>query len=288
VLCSAYFYDRRMRVRIVDAFTNRPFAGNPAAVCLVPSDGWPGDGWLRNLAGELNTPMVAYLRREPIVSDADWAMRWFLPSGIEEILCGHATLAAAHVLSNDGEAAGVIRFRTRSGILSSTAREDGAIALDFPAAPVTEVPAPENLGDALGAIPLQTYRNPTLRDLLAVFDDEGTVRPLTPNFAALAGVTRRHDIRGVVATAAATAPGRGYDFVSRFFSPADGIPEDHVTGSAHTALAPYWSQRLGRNDLTGFQASARTGVIRMELRADRVDLIGHAVTVLDGTVIDPP
>lgn len=164
-------------------------------------------------------------------------------------------------------------------------RGGGEITLDFPAAPAIEVPVPGGLAKALGLRPEATFRTGALGHLLTVLPDEAAVRGLRPDLGAIAALTRREELWGVIVTAAAAAPGSGYDFVSRFFVPANGIPEDPVTGSAHTALAPYWSARLGRSGvLTGFQASARTGLVSTELRADRVLLTGHAVTVLEATL----
>ncbi len=151
----------------------------------------------------------------------------------------------------------------------------------------TPAPAPDGLAEALGATPQATYRTGALGDLLAVLADEATIRAITPYLAALAHLTRRDGIRGIIATAPADDPDRGYDFVSRYFAPAGGIPEDPVTGSAHTALAPYWSHRLGRDRLTGLQASARTGLVHTAVRGDRVHLTGHAVTILDGALHHP-
>jgi PhzF family phenazine biosynthesis protein len=274
-----------MRIRIIDAFTDRPFAGNPAAVCLLDMDTWPDEVWMRRVAAEMNLPMTAFAHPLPAAADADWALRWFNPF-IEESLCGHATLATAHALHNDRGTPGTVRFSTRSGVLVAHTDEDGTITLDFPAAPVTEVPLPDGLAKALGVEPEATYGTGPLRDVLAVLPGEAVVRAVAPDFTALAQITSRDDFRGVTVTAAASDPGRGYDFVSRFFSPADGLPEDSVTGSTHTALAPYWSDRLGRDQLTGLQASARSGLVRTALHGDRVHLTGHAVTVLDGTLLD--
>jgi len=274
-----------MRIRIIDAFTERPFAGNPAAVCLLDSDSWPDEAWMRDVAKETNLPMTAFAYPLPQGADADWALRWFNPF-IEENFCGHATLATAYALHSDRGTPGSVRFSTRSGILIAHTGEDGTVTLDFPAARLRAIPVPEGLGKALGAEPEAAVGTGTLRDALAIFGDEAVVRSLAPDFSALAEVTRRDDIRGVVATAAASDPSSGYDFVSRFFSPADGIPEDSVTGSAHTALAPYWAERLGRDELTGLQASARTGLVRVAVRGDRVHLTGRAVTVIDGELLD--
>jgi PhzF family phenazine biosynthesis protein len=268
-----------MRIRIVDAFTDRPFAGNPAGVLLLAADGFPDDRWMQQVAAELNLSETAFAHPLEGADEADWALRWFTP--VTEVgLCGHATLATAHVLRTTGAVhdAG-IRFRTRAGVLAAAAHGDGTTTLDFPAAPLTAAEAPEGLAEALGARPLIVLdTGPDCEDLLVELPDEAAVRALTPDFAALARVSRR----GVIATAAAADPGSGYDFVSRGFFPAVGIDEDPVTGSAHTALAPFWSGRLGREALTGLQASARGGLVATRLSGDRVLLTGAAVTVVDG------
>jgi PhzF family phenazine biosynthesis protein len=274
-----------MRIRIIDAFTDRPFAGNPAAVCLLEGDGWPDEGWMRRVAAEMNLSETAFAHPLPGDADADWALRWFTPT-VEANLCGHATLATAHALRGDGAADGAVRFSSRSGVLVAHAHRDGTITLDFPAAPAAEVPVPDGLAAALGATPEAAYGTGALGDLLVVLADEAAVRALRPDVAALARLSERDGVRGVIVTAAASDPAGGYDFVSRFFAPAQGIPEDPVTGSAHTALAPYWSARLGRDELTGLQASARTGLVRTAVRGDRVHLTGRAVTVLDGSLQD--
>jgi PhzF family phenazine biosynthesis protein len=172
----------------------------------------------------------------------------------------------------------------RSGVLVAHTADNGTITLDFPTAPATEVAAPDGLAEALGVPPRATFSTGALGDLIALLDDEAAVRSVTPDLGAIARIARRDGIRGTIVTAAAADPGGGYDFVSRFFAPADGIPEDPVTGSAHTALAPFWSERLGRDDLTGLQASARGGLVRTSIHGDRVHLTGHAVVVLDGTL----
>ncbi|MGH3903167.1 MAG: PhzF family phenazine biosynthesis protein [Pseudonocardiaceae bacterium] len=276
-----------MRIRIIDAFTDRPFAGNPAAVCLLDTDIWPDEAWMQQVAAELNLSETAFAHPLPESADADWALRWFTPA-VEVDLCGHATLATAHALHGDQGAPGTVRFCSRSGILVAHIHDDGTITLDFPTAPLTEAPASHGLADPLDAKPDAVYDTGVLGDLLAVFADESTVRALTPDFVTLERLTRRDGVRGVIATAPASDPGSGYDFVSRFFAPAAGIPEDPVTGSAHTVLAPYWSNRLGRDNLTGLQASRRTGLVRTALHGDRVHLTGHAVTILDGTLATEP
>jgi PhzF family phenazine biosynthesis protein len=274
-----------MRIRVIDAFTSRPFTGNPAAVCLLDAAGWPDETWMRHVAAEMNLSETAFAY--PLAGgDADWALRWFTPQ-VEVDLCGHATLATAHALHSDGGVAGAIRFSSRSGNLVAHARDDGSIVLDFPASPATRIPVPEGLAGALGATPEAVHDTGALGDLLAVFPDEATIRALHPDPAAVALLSRQAGIRGVIATAPAAGPAGGYDFVSRFFAPAVGIPEDPVTGSAHTALAPYWAGRLGRSALTGLQASVRTGLVRTAVHGDRVHLGGHAVTVLDGALQGP-
>ncbi|MGH3765416.1 MAG: PhzF family phenazine biosynthesis protein [Pseudonocardiaceae bacterium] len=273
-----------MRIRIIDAFADRPFTGNPAAVCLLEADQWPDPCWMQQVAAEMNLAETAFAHPLPHGADADWALRWFTPT-VEVDLCGHATLATTHALRSDGSVTdGTVRFRTRSGVLISHVHDDGAITLDFPSAPTTEVPLPEGLTEALNAKPDAAYGTGALGDLLVVYPDEAGVRALAPDFSALAHLTRRDGLRAIIATAPTAGPGRGYDFVSRVFGPAVGIPEDPVTGSAHTALAPYWSARLGRDNLTGLQASARTGLVRTAVHGDRVHLTGHAITVLDGTL----
>jgi PhzF family phenazine biosynthesis protein len=278
-----------VRIRIIDAFTDRPFAGNPAAVCLLGDGAWPDERWMQRVAAEMNLSETAFAHPLPPAGEADWALRWFTPA-VETNLCGHATLATAHALHGDRGTPGTVRFASRSGVLAAHSRDDGTITLDFPAAPPVEAPAPDGLAEALGAEPEGTYTTGALGDLLAVLGDEAAVRALAPDLGAVARIARRDGLRGVIVTAAAAAAdaGAGHDFVSRFFAPADGIPEDPVTGSAHTALAPYWSARLGREALTGLQASARTGLVRTTVRGDRVELTGHAVTVLDGTLHSLP
>lgn len=261
----------------MDAFTDRPFSGNPAGVLLFGPEGFPEDAFLQRVAAELNLSETAFAHPLPPGGDADWALRWFTP--VTEVdMCGHATLAAAHVLHTTGAATGTVRFAARCGTLTSTAHPDGSLTLDFPTAPLTPEPAPDGLAAALGAEPLSVHdTGARVGDLLVELEDETAVRGLAPDFAALAALSRR----GVIATAAA-APRRAYDYVSRGFFPAVGIDEDPVTGSAHTALAPFWSARLGRDELTGLQASARSGLVRTSLRGARTLLTGRAVTVLDG------
>ncbi|WP_329215057.1 PhzF family phenazine biosynthesis protein [Streptomyces sp. NBC_01485] len=268
-----------MRIRIVDAFTDRPFAGNPAGVLLL--DAFPDDGRLQNVALEVNHAETAFAHPLPEGGTADWALRWFTPVA-EVDMCGHATLATAHVLHTTGAHEGPVRFATRSGVLVATPAEDGSITLDFPTAPLTRVEIPAGVAEALGAEPLGCFdTGPHVGDLLVELADERTVHALRPDHRALGAYSRR----GVIATARAENPDLGHDFVSRCFFPNVGIDEDPVTGSAHTALAPYWSERLGRTTLTGLQASPRAGRVRTELRGDRTLLTGRAVTVIEGELL---
>ncbi|MGP4025083.1 PhzF family phenazine biosynthesis protein [Actinomadura sp. 3N407] len=264
-----------MRMLVVDAFTARPFAGNPAGVCLLRDAADPG--WMQRVATEMKHSETAFVR--PVEdAEADFELRWFTPM-VEVALCGHATLGAAHALYFTGTVPSgkPIRFRTlESGVLTVTG--DGTLSMDFPACPPEPVDAPEGLAEALGVQVGAVGRN-AQNDLLAEVADEAAVRGLTPDIPAVA----RIDARGVIVTAAA-AQGDDHDFVSRFFAPRvlpdDG--EDPVTGSAHCALAPYWAERLGRAAMTGFQASSRGGYVGVAVRGDRVVLSGAAVTVLDG------
>jgi PhzF family phenazine biosynthesis protein len=261
-----------VRIFVVDAFTDRPLAGNPAGVC--PLDGPADAGWMQSIATELRHSETAFFH--PVDdSAADYALRWFTPA-VEVDLCGHATLGAAHVayeqeLVSPGTP---IRFATNSGILTARRRRGRQISMDFPAEAAEGATPPAGLVAALGEKPTWVGRNRF--DLLCEVAGESAVRKLAPDLAALS----RLDARGVIVTAAAdeTAP---YDFVSRCFYPSLGIPEDPVTGSAHCALGPYWSQRLGRVSLVGFQASQRGGHVQVSTGEDRVELTGDAVTVLE-------
>lgn len=269
-----------MRIRIVDAFTDRPYAGNPAAVLLLETAGFPEDERLQRVASEMNLSETAFAH--PLADDAgaDWALRWFTPA-CEVDMCGHATLATAHVLLTSGLAKDSVRFRTRSGVLTAEGEGD-EITLGFPTATLTAVPVPEGLPGDLGCEVVAVHdTGPDVGDLLVELPDEEAVRNLVPDMTALTALARR----GVIVTAVAEQAGAGYDYVSRFFGPAVGIPEDPVTGSAHTALAPLWSERLGSDALTGLQVSARSGMVRTTLRGDRTELTGTAVTVLDGELL---
>ncbi|MEV2211789.1 PhzF family phenazine biosynthesis protein [Streptomyces sp. NPDC050997] len=268
-----------MRIRIVDAFTDRPFTGNPAGVLLL--DAFPDDERLQQVALEVNHAETAFAHPLPEGGPADWALRWFTPAA-EVNMCGHATLATAHVLYSTGAHEGPVRFATRSGVLNATLSEDGSITLDFPTATLTPVELPDGVAEALGTEPLAVFdTGPNVGDLLVEVADERTVHALRPDIRSLGAFSER----GIIATARAEDPTRGYDFVSRCFFPNVGIDEDPVTGSAHTTLAPYWSERLGRTELTGLQASPRSGRVHTELRGERTLLSGRAVTVIEGDLL---
>jgi PhzF family phenazine biosynthesis protein len=261
-----------VRLRTVDAFTERPFTGNPAAVVVL--DKTPSDEWMAAVARETSVPDTAFVIQEA-VPDADFRIRWFTP--VEEVdLCGHATLASAHCLLEDG-ARGPIRFASRSGVLTVQRRGDGSLAMDFPSWPPAEVAARSAAAAALGAPVEWTGQAHDGFFLLAVLADERSVRDLSPDLAAIGGL----DFSAVIVTAVAD-PEQSHDFVSRLFAPKVGIAEDPVTGSSHTVLGPFWADRLGRASLVGLQASSRPGSVGVEVGGDRVTITGHATTVLDG------
>lgn len=255
----------------VDAFTSVPFAGNPAAVCVLsePRD----DVWMQQVAREMNLAETAFLRTR---SDG-FDLRWFTPT-VEIDLCGHATLASAHVLWETGQLASTetARFHTRSGLLTAVRRGDW-IELDFPATPDTPVDPPPGLLEALGVTPL--YVGKSAFDYLVQVDSEDAVLNVQPDFGSL----RRIGSRGVIVTS--TARTGGCDFVSRFFAPGAGIDEDPVTGSAHCCLAPFWSRVLNKDDFVARQISARGGVLKVRLQGNRVCLSGQAITVLRGELL---
>lgn len=254
----------------VDAFADRPFAGNPAAVCLLPGSRDPV--WMQQLAGEMNLSETAFV--EP--QGDSFGLRWFTPA-VEVDLCGHATLASAHVLWEAGQLRPdqPARFHTRSGLLTVVQRGD-VMEMDFPARPAEQCSEPNGLSEVLGVEASWIGRNGM--DTLVVTEDESRLRRTRPDFARLADFPAR----GVIVTSPSSDT--AFDFVSRFFAPASGINEDPVTGSAHCCLGPYWAGRLGKNDLLGYQASARGGVVRVGLRGERVLLAGRAVTVIQGVL----
>jgi len=256
----------------VDAFTDRPFHGNPAGVCLL--DAARDDGWMQSVAAEMNLAETAFV----VPLEDGFSLRWFTPT-LEVDLCGHATLATAHALWQTGRLAEDrdARFHTKSGLLTAT-RRDGLIELDFPATPADAAPAfLDGLTDALGVAPAWTGRS--MFDLMAVLAHADEVRALQPDLAKVLELPAR----GVIVTA--PADDGVHDFVSRFFAPAVGVPEDPVTGSAHCALAPYWAERKGASRLLGYQASARGGTVRVEVVGNRVRLGGHAVTVFSADLV---
>ncbi|MDR3437075.1 PhzF family phenazine biosynthesis protein [Telmatospirillum sp.] len=255
----------------IDAFTDRLFAGNPAAVCLL--DHWLADATLLSIAAENNLSETAFLVRQ----GEDYALRWFTPT-VEVDLCGHATLASAHLILDRLEPGrGSVAFHTQKAGVLTVSRRDGWLSMDFPARPPKPTLHLPQLAEALGREPFCVLK---ARDLMAVFDSPEDVVQLTPDFAAIAAL----DCWAVIAT----APGRdGIDFVSRFFAPGHGVPEDPVTGSAHCTLVPYWAKRLGKTDLLARQVSARGGTLHCQLAGDRVILAGQAILYLEGRITVP-
>jgi PhzF family phenazine biosynthesis protein len=257
-----------MRIFTVDCFTDRPFAGGPAGVCVLDS-GWPATERLQQVAAEVMLPATAFVRRAQPRTE----LRWFSPQA-ELILCGSGTLAAAHILWECSDGADhTLNFDTCAGVLGARQEPGRRITLDFPADSPRPVPVPPMLPAALGVTPLEVARGRL--DLLVELDCAQTVRKLAPDLTALATL----DARGVIVTAGGEI---GSDFVSRFFAPAVGIDEDPVTASAHCTLGAYWSKRLRKKRLTGVQVSARGGRIEVYLRNGRVDLTGQAVTITRG------
>ena len=255
----------------VDSFTAEPFRGNPAGVCLLDSP--RNDAWMQAIAMEMNLSETAFVLPE----NDGFCLRWFTPT-VEVDLCGHATLATAHILWETGKLKSneEPKFFTRSGLLSARLKGD-LIVLDFPATPVSPEAAPVELIQALGVEPVFTGK--TRFDWLVEVESEQAVRECRPDQAGL----RILGVRGVMITARSESP--EFDFVSRFFAPGSGIDEDPVTGSAHCALGPFWGERLGKTRLSAFQASARGGKVEIELKNDRVLLGGRAVTVFKAELL---
>jgi PhzF family phenazine biosynthesis protein len=261
-----------LRFTQIDAFTDTPFTGNPAAICVLTQP--INDARMQHIAREMNLSETAFLLRRP---DGSYDLRWFTPT-IEVALCGHATLAATQALLENGQiqVGQIVQFHTKSGVLQ--AKHDGDwIELDFPATIAEACDAPPGLTDALGVTAVHVAKSRF--DYLVEVPDEAAVRSATPDH----GQLRALPVRGVMITSAASTP--GVDFVSRFFAPGSGIDEDPVTGSAHCALTPFWSQRLGKAELVAHQLSPRGGVLRLRLDGDRVHLAGQAVTVLRGEIL---
>ncbi len=258
----------QQRISVVDAFTDTPFHGNPAAVCVL-SEQKP-DEWMQQLAMEMNLPETAFLRR---LENGNYTLRWFTPT-TEVDLCGHATLAAAHILWEEGlhPASEPIEFDTKSGALFAT-RDGDWIVLDFPTEAAELCEAPVGLLQALHHAKTRFVGRNRL-DYLVELEDESLVHSLAPDM----NVLLRIEARGLIVTA--VAKDATFDFVSRYFAPRIGVNEDPVTGSTHTALAPYWAAKLGKTSLMAFQASRRGGVLKVEARAERVGIAGQAVTVL--------
>ena len=276
---------------IVDAFAERPFTGNPAAVCLLDGP-LACEEWAQALAAEMNLSETAFV--EPEAADGSRRLRWFTPT-MEVSLCGHATVATAHALADSGsvEPSSIVRFATASGEVTAelVPGAPGRVVLDFPARPATACEPPEGLVDAFGLAPRWVGRSGE-NDVLFEVDRADWVQAAEPDLALLASV----DARGVILTARSgddssalpmTQDGRRPDFVSRFFAPQSGVPEDPVTGSAHCTLAPHWARRLGQDRMCAYQASRRGGFVEVELRGDRVRLGGGAVTTLRGTLSGP-
>jgi PhzF family phenazine biosynthesis protein len=264
-------------IHTVDAFTSEPFAGNPAAVCLLEEE--RSEAWLQAVAAEMNLSETAYLWR---AGDAAWRLRWFTPA-LEVPLCGHATLASAHVLFETGRAKGDrIEFETRSGVLRARAAGGSAIELDLPAYRSEPAPVPLAVVAALRATPLAVRlveRAGREETWLLELASEAEVRRLAPDFGAL----RAAGAPAVIATARGDES--GFDCVSRYFAPGAGVDEDPVTGAAHCALGPYWAERLGKRELRAWQASRRGGELGVRVEGGRVALLGRAVTVLRGRLL---
>jgi PhzF family phenazine biosynthesis protein len=258
----------------VDAFADQPFAGNPAAVCILPG---PVEAeWMQKVAQEMNLSETAFLWR----LEDGFSLRWFTPT-VEVELCGHATLASAHILWETRILAWhyEARFHTLSGLLTATRIADG-IEMNFPATRQEPAEPPPELIKSLGVEPWYVGRS--IFDYLVEVGSEDQVRSLKPDFALLRDIP----IRAVIATSRAASP--GFDFVSRFFAPSVGIDEDPVTGSAHCCLGPYWAEKLGKSQLFAHQVSARGGSLRVRVDGDRVHIGGQAVTVLRGQLLESP
>ncbi len=254
----------------VDAFTDHLFRGNPAAVC--PLEEWLDKQTMQNIAAENNLSETAFF----VKKGEGFEIRWFTPT-VEVDLCGHATLASAHVIFNFLDFKGeVIKFQSQSGELRVT-RSGDLLTLDFPSAKSESMEIPGQLAEALNAAPGAVYRS---RELLALFEKEEEIVTMSPNFGLLSDVLTGNDFTGIIVT----APGEQSDFVSRFFAPPEGIDEDPVTGSAHTILAPFWAERLDKKSLHAYQLSRRKGELFCELAGDRVLISGKAVTYLKGEI----
>ena len=256
-----------MRLFHIDAFTDRPFKGNPAAVCLLDHE--RDAAWMQSIGAEMNLAETAFL----VPRDDGWSLRWFTPT-VEVDLCGHATLASAHALWSESilDPADVARFHTRSGLLTASLDGD-LIELDFPATLEKQSHPPPGLLESLG-VPKPKYVGKNKFDYLVEVESEEALRAVNPDHVQL----RKIPVRGVIVTSRSS----NYDFVSRFFAPGSGIDEDPVTGSAHCCLTPYWAAKLGKQEMVAYQASPRGGSVRVKLNGDRVCLAGRAVTIFRG------
>ena len=265
-----------MRQWTVDAFADRPFRGNPACV-VEPFDAWPDDAWMQALAEENKQAETAFLRR---TAEADrFELRWFTPT-IEVPLCGHATLASAHVMFSElGLPYEAIRFETRKSGVLGVERSGAGYRMDFPAAAASPIATPDGLAEALGVEPIQVFAS---RFLLAILSDEASVRSLRPDLAKVERIGQGASERGNVVVSATADSGQPYRVVSRFFAPGSGIPEDPATGSAHCILAPVWAAKLGRLELDFHQAyPGRGGDLRCRMAGERVMIEGQAITVVE-------
>ena len=258
-----------MKFWLVDAFTSQPFAGNPAGVCVVGE--FPSDSTMQKIAGELHWSQTAFVKP---IADHHFHIRWFSPKD-EAPICGHATLASAHILwKKQHTASDTIWFESLAGPLVAKRGEDEAITLDFPSKPIVECTLSNHMRDVLGDVRVEAAYRDSLIEVV-VLADASELMSLTPRLDLLQKLPCR--------ALSVTAPGPdGYDFCSRYFAPKVGIPEDPVCGSSHCRLAPYWADRLGKNYLKAYQASPRSGVVHCHVRESRVDLTGHAVIVCEG------
>lgn len=261
----------KLPIYTVDAFAEKPFSGNPAAVCLLNEA--ITDSAMQNIAFEMNLSETAFVLKQ----DDGYELRWFTPSA-EVDLCGHATLSSAHILWEEGlcRENQPINFHTKSGLLI-TYKRDGLIEMDFPAIPEKEVSYPADLIHALGGVEPK-YVGMTKWNYVVEVDSEHTVKSIQPDYNRMLGLP------GWGTMVTAKADSGEYDFVSRFFAPEKGVPEDPVTGSAHCALGPYWQKRLGKKEFNAYQASPRGGKVRVRVEGDRVFLSGKAVTVIKGEI----
>ena len=257
-----------MKIFQVDAFTSEPFKGNPAGVCILEKD-MPVK-WMQGIAKDMNLAETAFVKKD----GNKFSLRWFTPK-VEVDLCGHATLATAHILFQSGYLPenDLALFETKSGLLKAKYSDDW-IELDFPQTQVEKIDLPEGIEKALGA--KVSFLGKSIFDYFAVFENEEIVKNMKPDISAI----EKYDVRGLIVT----SPSKEFDFISRFFAPQSGIIEDPVTGSAHSALYPYWSEKLGKKKLIAQQASERGGVLKLSSKEDRVLIAGQAVTIFEGSL----